>query len=377
MTVRWIAGSLVPLALAMGSASGLAAESYQSQAGSVSVVTVAEGLEQPWGLAFLPDGRMLVTEKEGRLRVVTRDGDLSEPLGGVPEVYDGGQGGLLDVALDPDFAANQMVYLSFSEPGDGGAGTAVARGRLGDLALEAVEVIWRQQPKLGTGQHFGSRLVFLRDGTLIVTLGDRNTRQYIADMKAQIGKLVRINRDGSIPEDNPFVDDEGYSPDIYSLGHRNVQGATLHPETGQLWTVEHGARGGDEINIPEPGKNYGWPVISYGREYAGGKIGEGTEKPGLEQPAYYWDPSIAPSGMTFYTGDKFPAWKGNLFVGALKFQLLARLEVDGNRIVKEERLLEDMGDRIRDVVQGPDGYLYLLTDEDDGRILRLEPAGKS
>ena len=373
MTVRWIAGSLVPLALAMGSASGLAAESYQSQAGSVSVVTVAEGLEQPWGLAFLPDGRMLVTEKEGRLRVVTRDGDLSEPLGGVPEVYDGGQGGLLDVALDPDFAANQMVYLSFSEPGDGGAGTAVARGRLGDLALEAVEVIWRQQPKLGTGQHFGSRLVFLRDGTLIVTLGDRNTRQYIADMKAQIGKLVRINRDGSIPEDNPFVDDEGYSPDIYSLGHRNVQGATLHPETGQLWTVEHGARGGDEINIPEPGKNYGWPVISYGREYAGGKIGEGTEKPGLEQPAYYWDPSIAPSGMTFYTGDKFPAWRGNAFVGALKFQLLARLTIEGERVVAEERLLEGIDQRIRDVVQGPDGYLYLLTDEDDGAILRLQP----
>ena len=216
--------------------------------------------------------------------------------------------------------------------------------------------------------------MFLRDGTLIVTLGDRNTREYIPDMKSQIGKLVRINRDGSIPKDNPFVGNADYSPDIYSLGHRNVQGATLHPDTGALWTVEHGARGGDEINIPQPGKNYGWPVISYGREYSGEKIGEGTAKPGLEQPAYYWDPSIAPSGMTFYTGDKFPAWKGNLFVGALKFQLLVRLEVDGNRIVKEERLLEDMGDRIRDVVQGPDGYLYLLTDEDDGRILRLEPA---
>jgi glucose/arabinose dehydrogenase len=377
MVVRWVASALLPLALTMGSASSLGAESYQSQAGSISVVTVAEGLEQPWGLAFLPDGRMLVTEKEGRLRLVGPDGTLSDPLAGVPEVYDSGQGGLLDVALDPDFAANQLVYLSFSEPGSEGSGTAVARGKLGADRLENVEVIWRQQPKLDSGQHFGSRLIFLKDGTLIVTLGDRNRRQYIADMKAQIGKLVRINRDGSIPKDNPFAGDAAYSPDIYSLGHRNVQGATLHPDTGALWTVEHGSRGGDEINIPQPGKNYGWPVISYGREYSGEKIGEGTQKPGLEQPVYYWDPSIAPSGMTFYTGDKFPAWKGSLFVGALKFQLLARLEVDGNRIVKEERLLEGMGDRIRDVLQGPDGYLYLLTDDDDGRILRLELARKS
>lgn len=377
MRVRWLVGTMPPLVLMMGIAAALAAESYQSQAGSISIVTVADGLEQPWGLAFLPDGRMLVTEKEGRLRIVAQDGQLSEPLGGVPEVDDGGQGGLLDVALDPDFASNQLVYLSYSEPGDGGAGTAVARAALAREKLDQVEVIWRQQPKLDSGQHFGSRLVFLPDGTLIVTLGDRNQRQYIGDMQAQIGKLVRINRDGTIPEDNPFVGDASYSPDIYSLGHRNVQGATLHPETGQLWTVEHGSRGGDEINVPEPGKDYGWPVISYGREYSGAKIGEGTSKPGLEQPVYYWDPSIAPSGMTFYTGDKFPAWKGNLFVGALKFRLLVRLEVEGTRVVREERLLEDMGERIRDVVEGPDGYLYLLTDEDDGRLLRLEPASKS
>jgi aldose sugar dehydrogenase len=350
MRARWLAGMMVPLLI--GSAPGMAAESYQSQAGSIRVVTVAEDLEQPWGLAFLPDGRMLVTEKEGRLRLVGPDGQLSEPLAGVPEVYDSGQGGLLDVALDPDFAANQLVYLSYAEPGGEGGGTAVARGKLGNGRLDQVEVIWRQQPKLDSGQHFGSRLVFLDDGTLIVTLGDRNQRQYIPDMKAQIGKLVRINRDGTIPKDNPFVGNDAYSPDIYSLGHRNVQGAALNPDTAELWTVEHGARGGDEINIPQPGKNYGWPVISYGREYSGGKIGEGTSKPGLEQPVYYWDPSIAPSGMTFYTGDKFPAWKGNLFVGALKFQLLVRLELEGNRIVGEERLLEDMGDRIRDVVQG-------------------------
>lgn len=377
---RWITAGLAPLALAMvmgsaGSTGSLAAESFQSQAGGIAVVTVADGLEQPWGLAFLPDGRMLVTEKEGRLRLVGPDGALSEPLAGVPEVYDNGQGGLLDVALDPDFAANRLVYLSFAEPGGEGGGTAVARGALGADRLENVEVIWRQQPKLDSGHHFGSRLVFLRDGTLIVTLGDRNRREFIPDMKAQIGKLVRINRDGSIPADNPFVGKAEYSPDLYSLGHRNVQGATVDPASGRLWTVEHGARGGDEVNTPEPGKNYGWPVISYGREYTGGRIGEGTEKAGLEQPVYYWDPSIAPSGMTFYTGDKFPAWKGSLFVGALKFQLLARLEVDGNRVVKEERLLKGLGQRIRDVVQGPDGYLYLLTDEDDGRILRLEPAG--
>jgi glucose/arabinose dehydrogenase len=276
-----------------------APEEFPSQSGPVSVATVAEGLEHPWGLAFLPDGRMLVTERPGRLRLVGTDGALSEPLGGVPEVYENGQGGLLDVALDPDFAANQLVYLSFAEPGGEGGGTAVARGKLGAGRLDHVEVIWRQQPKLDSGHHFGSRLVFLRDGTLIVTLGDRNQRQYIPDMKAQIGKLVRINRDGSIPKDNPFVGNADYSPDIYSLGHRNVQGATLHPDTGELWTVEHGARGGDEINTPKPGKNYGWPVISFGREYSGGKIGEGTAKAGLEQPAYYWDPSIAPAGMTF------------------------------------------------------------------------------
>jgi len=377
MLVRWLAGTIVPLALVMDGPGSFAAENYQSQAGSISVVTVAEGLEHPWGLAFLPDGRMLVTERAGRVRLVDPKGQVSKPLAGVPEVYETGQGGLLDVALDPDFAANQLIYLSYAEPGGEGGGTAVARAKLGGDRLEQVQVIFRQQPKLDSGQHFGSRLVFLKDGTLIVTLGDRNRREFIPDLKAQIGKLVRINRDGTIPKDNPFAGDEAYSPDIYSLGHRNVQGATLNPDTGELWTVEHGARGGDEINIPKPGRNYGWPVVSYGREYTGGKIGEGTSKPGLEQPIHYWDPSIAPSGMTFYTGDKFPAWRGNLFVGALKFELLVRLQVDGTRVVAEERLLEDMDQRIRAVVQGPDGYLYLLTDEGDGQILRIEPGGKS
>ena len=358
--------------LAIGAAS---ADEFPSQSGPVSVTTVAEGLEHPWGLAFLPDGRMLATERPGRLRLVGADGALSAPIGGVPQVYANGQGGLLDVALDPAFAENQLIYLSYSEPGGPGGGTAVARARLAGDKLEALQVIFRQTPKLNSGHHFGSRLVFLNDGTLIVTLGDRNRREHIADMTSQVGKLVRINPDGSIPADNPFVGQAAYAPEIYSLGHRNAQGAALHPETGALWTAEHGARGGDEINQPQPGKNYGWPVISYGREYSGGKIGEGTAKPGLEQPAYYWDPSIAPAGMTFYTGDKFPSWRGNLFVGALKFKLLVRLTMEGDRVVAEERLFEDLDERIRDVVQGPDGYLYLLTDDDDGRILRLSPAG--
>lgn len=351
-----------------------AAAEYTSQAGPLSVTTVAAGLENPWGLEFLPDGRMLVTERPGRLRLVDAAGKLSAPLAGVPEVYAEGQGGLLDVAIDPAFAENNLVYFSFAEPGGEGGSTAVARARLAGDRLEELQVIFRQTPKLDSGHHFGSRLVFLRDGTLIVTLGDRNRRQFIPDKKSQIGKLVRINTDGSVPADNPFVGRPEYAPEIYSLGHRNVQGAALDPATGEIWTVEHGARGGDEVNIPRAGRDYGWPVISYGREYSGFKIGEGTEKPGLEQPVYYWDPSIAPSGMAFYTGDAFPAWRGSVFVGALRGEMLVRLTLDGERVVAEERLLEGLGERIRDVVQGPDGFLYLLTDSDDGRILRVEPA---
>lgn len=374
MIVQLAARAVVAGTLCLAAATA-SAQTFDTEVGKIQATMYAKGLEHPWGLAFLPDGRLLVTERAGRLRIVTPDGALSEPIAGVPEVYASGQGGLLDVAIDPDFASNNLIYFSFSEPGGDGGGTAVARATLAGDRLADLEVIFRQQPKLASGHHFGSRLVFLKDSTLIVTLGDRNRRQYIADKKAQIGKLVRINRDGTIPKDNPFVNDPSYSPDIYSLGHRNVQGAALHPETGALWTAEHGARGGDEVNVPKPGKNYGWPVISYGREYSGGKIGEGSEKSGLEQPAYYWDPSIAPSGMAFYTGDKFPAWRGNAFVGALKFQLLTRLTIEGERVVAEERLLEGLDQRIRAVVQGPDGYLYLLTDEDDGAILRLQPAG--
>lgn len=343
---------------------------------AVRVQTVAGGLEHPWGLAFLPDGRMLVTERPGRLRVVGRDGRPSEPLAGVPQVLARGQGGLLDVALDPRFADNRLVYLSYAEPGEGGtAGTAVARGRLGEGRLEDVRVIYRQQPKVGGAAHFGSRLVFARDGTLFVTQGDRFAyRERAQDLSVGFGKIVRINPDGSVPSDNPFVGRAGVRPEIWSYGHRNVQGAALHPETGQLWTVEHGARGGDELNRPEAGKNYGWPAITYGVDYSGARIGEGTAKPGMEQPVYYWDPVIAPSGMTFYTGEAFPDWKGSLFIGSLQPGLLVRLTLEGGRVAREERYLSDLQERIRDVRQGPDGLLYLLTDSRDGRILRVIPA---
>jgi glucose/arabinose dehydrogenase len=346
--------------------------------GAVRVQTIAHGLERPWALAFLPDGRMLVTERPGRLRSVDRDGRISEPLAGVPRVLTRGQGGLLDVALDPRFDDNRLVYLAYAEPGAGStAGTAVARGRLGDGRLEDVRVIYQQQPKVEGSNHFGSRLVFARDGTLFVTQGDRFAyRDRAQDLSVGLGKIVRITSDGSVPRDNPFLDRAGARPEIWSYGHRNIQSAALHPQTGQLWTVEHGARGGDELNHPEAGKNYGWPVITYGVDYSGAKIGEGTAKPGMEQPVYYWDPVIAPSGMAFYTGDAFPDWQGSLFIGSLRPGLLVRLTLADGRVTREERYLDDLGERIRDVRQGPDGLLYLLTDSSDGRILRVLPASR-
>jgi glucose/arabinose dehydrogenase len=343
--------------------------------GVVRVETVAKGLEHPWALAFLPDGRILVTERPGRLRMVERDGRLSRPLAGVPKVHAQGQGGLLDVAIDPKFAANRFVYLSYAEPGeDGTAGTAVVRGRLGASGLERVEVIYRQQPKVDGGGHYGSRIVFRPDGTLFVTQGDRmNHRERAQNLSEGIGKIVRINPDGSVPKDNPFVGRSGARPEIWSYGHRNAQAAALHPETGQLWTVEHGARGGDELNHPEAGKNYGWPIITYGIDYSGATIGEGAAKPGLEQPVYYWDPVIAPSGMAFYTGDAFPGWKGSILIGSLQPGRLVRLTTEDGRVAREERYLGDLGERIRDVQQGPDGLVYVVTDEGNGRVLRLRP----
>jgi glucose/arabinose dehydrogenase len=331
-------------------------------------------LDTPWALAFLPDGAVLVTERDGPIRVVEANGTIGEPLAGTPEVYDSGQGGMLDVAVDPNFAETSLIYFSYSEPGDGGAGTAVARARL-DLAgnrVEDLEVIFRHAPKSPGRRHFGSRLAFAPDGSLFITLGDRGQRDRVQDFTINRGQVIRVWPDGSIPQDNPFIGVEGHRPEVWSHGHRNPQGAAIHPETGALWIHEHGARGGDEINKPEAGLNYGWPVISYGRHYSGGQIGAGTEKEGLEQPLYYWDPSIAPSGMAFYNGDRYEAWKGDLFVGALKYRFLARLELDGERVFKEERLLERFDERIRDVRQGPDGFLYIVTDSGDGGVYRLE-----
>ncbi|HVF63008.1 MAG TPA: PQQ-dependent sugar dehydrogenase [Casimicrobiaceae bacterium] len=339
----------------------------------IHATRIASGLEHPWGLAFLPDGRMLVTEKPGRLRIVERDGKIGAPLTGVPSVASGGQGGLLDVALSPRFASDRLVYLAFSEPGDGGAGTAVARGRLTDKGLEGVDVIWRQTPKVSGSNHWGSRLVFANDGSLFVTTGDRFThRERAQDLSTTIGKVVRIQPDGTVPSDNPFVKRDGARPEIWSYGHRNIQAAALNPTTGQLWTVEHGARGGDELNRPEAGRNYGWPVITYGTDYSGAKIGEGTARQGMEQPVYYWDPVIAPSGATFYTGDAYPGWKGSLIIGSLRPGALVRLEIANNEVRREERYLGDVG-RVRDVVQGPDGLLYLLIDARDGGVVRVEP----
>ncbi len=348
----------------------------QSIEGKVGAKTVAKGLEHPWALAFLPDGRMLVTERPGRLRIVAKDGSLSPPLAGVPQVHARGQGGLLDVAIDPKFEDNRLVYLAYSEPGEGGAGTAVARGRLGNSGLENVQVIYRQQPKVQGDGHFGSRLVFARDGKLFITQGDRQAyREQAQNLGSGLGKLIRVNPDGSIPDDNPFVGKSGVRPEIYSYGHRSMQAAVLHPETGQLWTVEHGARGGDELNHPEAGKNYGWPVITYGRDYSGASIGEGTAKEGMEQPVYYWDPVIAPSGAVWYTGDKYPGWKGSLLIGSMQPGALVRLTLDRGRVTREERYLGELGTRIRDVQQGPDGFLYLVTDEGDGQVLRVVPEG--
>jgi glucose/arabinose dehydrogenase len=346
------------------------------------VATVAQGLQNPWGLAFLPDGRMLVTEKPGRLRVVSASGELSPPVEGVLPVDARGQGGLLDVALDPAYAQNGLVYWCYSEPqADGSNNTAAARGKLvADGAaprLDNVQVIFHQTPLAGSRQHYGCRIVFARDGKLFLTMGDRSVipgRMQAQNLDVTIGKIVRINPDGTIPQDNPFVGREGAKPEIWSIGHRNVQSAVLHPESGDLWEVEHGTRGGDELNVVRKGKDYGWPTIAYGIEYRGGAITGGiTAKEGMEQPIYYWDPVIAPSGMMFYTADRFPAWKGSLFIGGLASQRLVRLSLDGERVKGEERLLGDLNERIRDVRQGPDGLIYVLTDNQAGRVLRLTP----
>jgi glucose/arabinose dehydrogenase len=340
------------------------------------VAVVARGLANPWAVAFLPDGRFLVTERAGRLRIVERDGRIGEPVAGLPAVDAGGQCGLLDVVLDPKFADNGWVYWSYAEAGEGGNGTAAARGRLQGNQLQDVQVIFRQLPKVSSSLHCGSRLVFGRDGRLFVGLGDRFSRKDDAQaLDNHLGKVVRIEPDGRVPADNPFVGRAGAKPEVFSLGHRNVQGAALHPDSGELWLVEHGPQGGDELNRVLPGRNYGWPLVTYGRNYGlGTRIGEEGPKPGFEQPLHWWVPvSVAPSGMAFVTGERYPGWKGSLLVGTLRAQVLLRLPLDGTKVGREERLLGALGARIRDVRQAPDGYLYLLTDSADGRLLRLEP----
>jgi glucose/arabinose dehydrogenase len=336
---------------------------------------VAEGLANPWAVAFLPEGGMLITERGGKLRIINARGELEDnPIEGLPAIAEHGQGGLLDVVLHPDFKDNRWVYFSYAEADGNGYGTCVARGKLSGRKLQQLQTLFRMARKTPTRHHFGSRLVFDRQGHLYITLGDRGERPRAQDLNDHAGSVIRLNDDGSIPPDNPFFGKNNRLGEIYSYGHRNMQGAALHPESGKLWTHEHGPQGGDEINIPKPGANYGWPVITYGVNYViGTKIGEGTHKEGMEQPIHYWVPSIAPSGMAFYTGDRFDKWKGNLFVGSLKFQQLVRLELDGERVTHEERLLSGKLGRIRDVRQGPDGLIYLLTDDANGRLIRLIP----
>ena len=351
--------------------------SFTSSAGQLEIQTVASGLVNPWSLAFLPDGRMLVTERPGRMRIVTPDGVLSPPLKGVPEVWAAGQGGLLDVAIDKDFAQNNTTYICFAERAAGGGRTAVARSRLGDDRLNDVTIIFRQEGPLSSGNHYGCRIAQDRDGNLFVTLGEHfSHRDQAQNLANHLGKVIRIAPDGSVPPDNPFVGRAGAKPEIWSYGHRNEQGLAINPATGDLWEIEHGPRGGDEVNIIGKGRNYGWPVIGYGIDYNGAKIHDSTAKDGMEQPVKYWVPSISPSGMAFHTGTLFPAWKGSLFIGALSGKMLVRLSLKDNAVTGEERLLQNLNERIRDVRQGPDGALWLLTDSSAGRILRVSPAGK-
>lgn len=367
------AGFGLSLALSSGLASAQAPQTVRTQEATLRVVTVASGLENPWGMAFLPDGRLLVTERPGRMRVI-RDGQMSVPLGHVPQVFDSGQGGLLDVALDPEFARNRLLYFTYAEPGDGGAGTALASAVFAETELRDVKVLFRQQPRMSGGLHFGSRVVVGPDGKLWLGLGERYRRDEAQNLNSHLGKLIRLEKDGRVPADNPFIGRGDAKPEIWSYGHRNIQGMARHPGTGAVWLHEHGAQGGDEINIPERGRNYGWPVITHGIDYSGAKIGIGTAAPGMEQPLLHWTPSIAPSGMAFYTGGKIPAWRGNLFVGSLKFGTLHRVVLDGTRVVRQEQMLKEIDDNIRDVRDGPDGFLYIATDSPRGRILRLEPA---
>ncbi|MFP4374270.1 MAG: PQQ-dependent sugar dehydrogenase [Spirochaetaceae bacterium] len=358
---------------AVGASEDVVVDRIESEQATFRVVQVASGLERPWGMAFLPDGRLLVTERVGRLWIVEADGTKRE-VTGLPSITASGQGGLLDVILDPDYEASRTLYVSYVYRDDrGGLGTAVARGRLSGTRLEDVETLFEMRPGGTTTRHFGSRFAFLPDDTLLFTIGDRGERSRAQELDDHAGKTLRINRDGSVPDDNPFVDDPDAHPEVYTYGNRNAQGMTAHPETDVIWQHEHGPRGGDEINIVRAGANYGWPLVSYGEEYSGGAVGDGATMEGVEDPLTHWTPSIAPSGMDFYEGSPFPEWQGDLFVGALAGQHLRRVEVRGERVVGQERLLDGVLGRIRDVETGPEGFLYLITDAGNGGLFRLEP----
>jgi glucose/arabinose dehydrogenase len=366
--------AVASLWLAQG-ASAAQTKTFQSEKHAFRIATVVAGLSHPWSLAFLPDGRMLITERSGQLRVVSAAFKLDpRPVEGTPRVVATGQGGMFDVALHPNYAENGWIYLAYNGPGDGGWGTELVRGKLDGHRFTQLQLLFRLEPKSRAGLHFGGRIVFDRAGHLYLTLGDRGDKGRAQLLDDHAGSVIRLHDDGRVPTDNPFLKRAGAKPEKFTLGNRNMQGAALHPETGELWTHEHGPQGGDEVNVMRAGRNYGWPVITYGVNYGiGTQIGEGTHKTGMEQPLYKWVPSIAPSGMAFYEGDKFPGWRGNLLVGALRDEMLVRLELDGEKVVKEERLLKRTLGRIRDVRVGPDGYVYLLTDESDGVLARLEP----
>jgi glucose/arabinose dehydrogenase len=354
-------------------------QAFGSSAGELDVRTVARGLANPWALAFLPDGKMLVTERPGRMRIVTTEGQISPPLKGVPEVWASGQGGLLDVVVDKAFAQNKTIYFCFAERTEGGGRTTVARAKLndGNGRLDDVKIIFRQQGPLSSGNHYGCRIAQADDGNLFVALGDHFThRDQAQNLGNHLGKLIRIAPDGSVPSGNPFAGRTDAKPEIWSYGHRNVQALAINPASGDPWEIEHGPRGGDEVNLIGKGKNYGWPVIGHGIDYSGAKIHDATARDGMEQPLKYWVPSIAPSGMAFYTGKLFPKWNGSLFTGALRGAMLVRLMLNGNVVTSEERLLQNLHERIRDVRQGPDGALWLLTDSSNGRVLRVAPVAK-
>ncbi len=373
MQMKSIVGVLLmgPAALSLPSLAVAALQSVESAGQMLAVESLASGLEHPWGMAFLPDGRLLVTERAGRLRILPPQGPLSAPLQGVPEVFAEGQGGLLDVALDPEFDANKLVWLSYAEPGDGGASTALGRGRLGAGGLDDFQVIFRQQPKVTGSAHFGGRIVFRDDGTLFLTTGERFRFDPAQDLSSHLGKIIRITQDGQAPEDNPFVDQDDARGEIWSYGHRNVESAALHPQTGDLWIAEMGPEGGDELNRPEPGRNYGWPEVSWGRHYDGEDIPDPPTRPELADAIKQWTPVIAPSGMEFYTGDLIAGWRGSLLIGGLKNGELVRLSLNGSTVAEEERI--PLQARIRDVEQAPDGSVYVLTDQDQGDVWRLAP----